>query len=78
MTTLRRTRYHARRAARLIPWGAQTRAKRPHLLRQVYGPEMPLYFKKARGPFLWGLDGNRYTAHSTLRMKPPKRQQRDD
>jgi len=51
---------HFGEASRLIPWGTQTRAKSPGLLREIYGDAFPLYFTRAQGPHLWDLDGARY------------------
>lgn len=60
MMKLIKSKNHFKRAFNLIPWGTQTRAKSPEILMQTYKGTSPLYFKKAKGPYLWDVDGNRF------------------
>lgn len=53
------SRKHYRKAVELIPCGTQTRAKNPGIIGNLY-PDAPLYFKKAKGCFIWDVDGNKY------------------
>ena len=52
-----------KRAKQIIPGGTQLLSKRP----EMYLPEQwPAYFSKAEGPYVWDLDGRRYTDMSNF------------
>jgi glutamate-1-semialdehyde 2,1-aminomutase len=51
------------RAKRLMPGGTQLLSKRP----EMFLPELwPAYYSRAKGAYIWDLDGNRYADFATM------------